>query len=762
MCALFLLLLPWTPAEAHELGNESSRSRGDLSAQHSRRTSARTSHDGSGSHHKQRPQPSNGQYLRPPPPVQQQQPEQLGPLRSARGQSSSGGGAAYGSQQPLLPLRHGMSRHSRTVSLGGEPSGSTAADAACAEAFRRCSDVAVPTACSSELPTPEPSSSGAVRSNKRKLPGRAAAASQSCHLPSGSGLQPLQDDAPSTPPHAVLRAAGADAAGSGTDGSCGGPASSCTSLQPGMLGSSVRTPQLLGSSSKVPVTGSCSKVPISGSCSKLVTFSQEDVPLSAFKANARRASLGANPADVSRSAGGWTWSGSRVGNLADSMQQQSDAACGVPAAADGKQAHSSGSGGGPDGGAPAVEQQVQRMTGDGSTAGAARAGLAALVSLEADSSHVQVDPQYATMQSDMCNFASWLGDAPAGLSRTHSNTSGQQQQQGQRDTSGSDHEEQGQQDGPSSQQQRSEGDLCNYDNSTTPLACSPTQAVSPAALSAGTGPSGATPAATAASSAAAAAGARAAAAAIANSSRPTVLAAAWAYMSDICNLGGSFEAASSTICRTGLAAAVLSRLAEDSSSNQHAREADAADPAAGGRPSSSGVSSSSASGSSGVNPQPGSAAAAAAAGSWPDTAPSPPFATLVTGGTLDSAVAGAAAAAAAGVAQQQRAASHSAAVDEDEDGEVSSPPRRKRRADRDDSNSSGEVSAAATATGSRPGSNGSSRGGSSSRGQPAASPAGAVSAVDGLDPQMLAAVIGTTQREQLTASQVRAACAGAK
>lgn len=74
----------------------------------------------------------------------------------------------------------------------------------------------------------------------------------------------------------------------------------------------------------------------------------------------------------------------------------------------------------------------------------------------------------------------------------------------------------------------------------------------------------------------------------------------------------------------------------------------------------------------------------------------------------------------------------------------------------------GEVSAAATATGSRPGSNGSSRGGSSSRGQPAASPAGAVSAVDGLDPQMLAAVIGTTQREQLTASQVRAACAGAK
>jgi hypothetical protein len=217
-----------------------------------------------------------------------------------------------------------------------------------------------------------------------------------------------------------------------------------------------------------------------------------------------------------------------------------------------------------------------------------------------------------------------------------------------------------------------------------------------------------------------------------------VLAAAWAYMSDICNLGGSFDTASSTIGRSGLAAAVLSRLAEDGSSLQQELSGGEVGAACDARPSSNDAG----------RPASG-AATAAAAGSWPDAAPSPPFATLAAG--EGGAAAGTHVVRA--VQQQGRGAASklpplgASASEHDDEGDSSPPRRRRRGAD------GGAVlprlggsTASSSSTGMSPeAALGRSDGGSKGGGK---------SALDRLDPEMLAAVTGNTDRDLLTASQV--------
>jgi hypothetical protein len=738
---------------------ESSRSiggasRGDVSARNSHRhTSARTSSDGASSRvGKQRPVPPGTSYLRPPPPAAQQQqqaPQQLGPLMSARSQSSSGG-AGVSSQQQMLPPRAATARHTRTVSLGGEDS-ATGPVLTSAAADGRCVDACGVPAPGSALQTPEPSSSSGMRSNKRKLPGRAALASQSCHLPnsihSSSNLQGLQNGIPSTPPQPSVSASASGAATCGPAfgaglGALDTPAASSTAaLQHGGVTPSagLHGPQL---------ASSCSKVSALNSCSRLVAFSQEDVPLSAFKPNpgacSRRASVAASAAcELSKSAGGSMWQeqGTKPGSLASSMQQHTGCSS---AAAIGKQTGSTtGSGGSGDAYPQQLQQQQQEEEVDGVGPAAAPAGLAALVSVE-------VNPQYATMQSDICNFASWMGEAPAGLA-SHSIQAYTQQED-----SGCSEQQQQQQQGGAPSQQQSEGDLCMYEEASSPSAVSPKEAVSPGALSPSEGT--ASGAHTAAEAAGPGRGREGAAAHVAagTSSRPAVLAAAWAYMSDMCNLGGSFDTASSTIGRSGLAAAVLSKLAEEGSSLQQELSGGVAGTACDARPSSS------SDGSDAGRPAAGTAAAAAAAGSWPEAAPSPPFATLAAGhgrGTASKL--------------PPLGTSITADASEHEDEGDSSPPRRRRRGadggavlprlgSTASSSSAGMSPPEAASAGSTGGSAGGSGGQGGGRTKAAAAglpagPAGAKAALDRLDPQLLAAVTGNTDRDLLTASQVSTA-----
>jgi len=782
-------------AEFQDSGPDSSRSnsRGDISTRHSnRRTSARNSSEGAGSKQQQRPPSSGGtSHLRPPPPEAQQQ---LGPLMSARSHSSNGG-AVFSTQHSMLPPRPGPARHCRTASLGSDIAASAAADAASTAASARCSDSDM-VGPASLGQTPEPASS-----SKRKLPGRAAMASQSCHLPNGfhsSGGIGLQGGAPpSTPPQASSTSAAA----------AGGAPWLSNSVEPGTLQSQQQQGEMAVGTPPPHMHSSCSKASIGGSCSRLVTFSQEDVPLSAFKPNPGKANrrsstgtcAGVSSSAASAGASGWVGYGSKAGSLTGSIQQQQQ---GQGHAEGSSQQGSCGNGGG--GGAPSVEgmqlpaQQQQQggpaAGGVGSALHAAPAGLALLVaSNAADAAEgrggwQQVDPQYATMQSDICNYASWLEEPAPGH-----NTCAINQQQQLLDAGS-----QQQQQVP--QQERSEGDMCNYEEPISPPACSPKQAVSPAPLSA-TKASSSPDTTVTETGDAAGVSAAAAAAAAAVGGRPTVLAAAWAYMSDMCNLGGSFDATSSTIGRSGLAAAVLSRFAADSSQQQQQQQESGTLEGSQGRPSSGSVSgrpSSSSSNGRKQQPAPGTAAAAAAAGSWPDTAPSPPHATLVAGSAAGcTPAAGAAvgsgavavanptasanasgrgpaaacvsaaqadgcsralaAASPAGVASKLRLPDSAAAAAEagssgrqgtDDEEEVSSPPRRKRR---------GAAGGAYPTDSSRSSSNGgagtAASSGDSGRDGAAAAIAAAPSAVEGLDPQLLAAVTGTTSRDQLTASQ---------
>lgn len=329
-----------------------------------------------------------------------------------------------------------------------------------------------------------------------------------------------------------------------------------------------------------------SKVSLHGSYSKL-QLSHEDIPLMAIKPTPGRLPRGL---DSSRSG---------KASLTSSWQQRcsSDKQL-IPASS------------------LAAEQSAVGNNGDDHAA-AQPAGVPVMR---------QCNPQYATMQSDMCNFASWLGGAGPSTSELHAEASNMQQtQQHQKMVQ----LEQQLSRGPSVGSSRAGSSLDEQDypppapQDSDSVIIGELSVISP--VNSVTSKGAAAALCPAAVDSVAVAGQQAAGAGVVmQAGKGRFRMSDWAYMSDLCNLGGSFDVAGGG---SGLAAA-LGRLAEEgyespAASSEIQPEQQQAQPSNTPAALTEYMGKAHLSNSSSSQQQQQSFRVRAASGSWPDANPSP-------------------------------------------------------------------------------------------------------------------------------------------